>query len=162
LNDGGLTDREIGTLAGIAEHITVTERRAMAAERDSTDRYVAAFMEDRIGQNFDARVTGVTRFGLFVRLADSGAEGLIPIRSLGADFFHHDEKRHALVGSRTNVTYGMGNVLAVKLLEAAPLTGGLRFALADGSGGAHDGNARPHRGRPGKRPGKDKFRGKKR
>ena len=64
----------------------MTERRAMAAERDSTDRYVAAFMEDRIGQTFDARVTGVTRFGLFVRLAESGAEGLIPIRSLGADF----------------------------------------------------------------------------
>jgi ribonuclease R len=167
LGDDGLADRDLADLRGVAEHITMTERRAMAAERDSTDRYVAAFMEDRIGQNFDARVTGVTRFGLFVRLADSGAEGLIPIRSLGADFFHHDEKRHALVGSRTNVTYGMGNVLAVKLLEAAPLTGGLRFALADGkgadgSGGAPGGNTRPHRGRPGKRPGKDKFRGKKR
>ena len=162
LGDDGLADRDLADLRAVAEHITITERRAMAAERDSTDRYVAAFMQDRIGENFDARVTGVTRFGLFVRLADSGAEGLIPIRSLGADFFHHDEKRHALVGSRTNVTYGMGNVLSVKLLEAAPLTGGLRFALADGAGGAPDGNAGPRRGRPGKRPGKDKFRGKKR
>ena len=162
LGDDGLADRELPALRSVAEHITMTERRAMAAERDSTDRYVAAFMEDRIGQNFDARVTGVTRFGLFVRLADSGAEGLIPIRSLGADYFHHDEKRHALVGSRTNVTYGMGNMLAVKLLEAAPLTGGLRFALADGSGGTADQGAKPRSGRPGKRPGKDKFRGKKR
>ncbi len=162
LGEDGLTDREMTGLGSVAEHITMTERRAMAAERDSTDRYVAAFMEDRIGQTFDARVTGVTRFGLFVRLAESGAEGLIPIRSLGADFFHHDEKRHALVGSRSRVSYGMGNVLAVKLLEAAPLTGGLRFALVDASGAAPRPGGKPHSGKPGKRPGKDRFRGKKR
>ena len=74
--DDGLTDREAGRLGEIAEHISMTERRAMAAERDSTDRYVAAFMEDRVGATFDARITGVTRFGLFVRLAETGAEGL--------------------------------------------------------------------------------------
>ena len=112
----------------------MTERRAMAAERDSNDRYVAAFMQDRVGQSFDARITGVTRFGLFVRLADSGAEGLIPIRSLGADFFRHDEKRQALIGERTRTVHRLGDVLAVKLVEAAPLTGGLRFALDDGEG----------------------------
>lgn len=167
LGDGGLTEREIATLGATAEHITMTERRAMAAERDSTDRYVAAFMEDRIGESFDARVTGVTRFGLFVRLAESGAEGLIPIRSLGADYFHHDEKRQALIGQRSRVVYGMGAPLAVKLLEAAPITGGLRFALLDGrgTGGSNDapqraGKSRP--GRPGKSPKKDRFRGKKR
>jgi ribonuclease R len=162
-----LTDREMAGLGSVAEHITMTERRAMAAERDSTDRYVAAFMEDRIGETFDARVTGVTRFGLFVRLADSGAEGLIPIRSLGSDFFQHDEKRQALVGSRTRVSFSMGQALAVKLLEAAPLTGGLRFALldgrgADGAGGAPHAAGKPRTGKPGKRPGKDRFRGKKR
>ncbi|HJS45235.1 MAG TPA: S1 RNA-binding domain-containing protein, partial [Rhizomicrobium sp.] len=161
LGEGGLTDREMAGLGATAEHITMTERRAMAAERDSNDRYVAAFMEDRIGQTFDARVTGVTRFGLFVRLADSGAEGLIPIRSLGADFFHHDEKRQALTGQRTRVSYGMGQALAVKLLEAAPLTGGLRFALADGTSEA-PAAGKPRTGKPGKRPGKDRFRGKKR
>ena len=162
LGEGGLTDREIAALPATAEHITMTERRAMAAERDSTDRYVAAFMEDRIGQTFDARVTGVTRFGLFVRLADSGAEGLIPIRSLGADFFHHDEKRQALVGSRTHVSYGMGAVLAVKLQEAAPLTGGLRFSLADGSGGEDRADRKTRPGRPGKPPKKGRFKPKKR
>jgi ribonuclease R len=161
LGDGGLTDREMAGLGSVAEHITMTERRAMAAERDSTDRYVAAFMEERIGENFDARVTGVTRFGLFVRLAESGAEGLIPIRSLGGDYFHHDEKRQALVGQRTRVSYGMGDALAVKLLEAAPLTGGLRFALVDGSEEAPR-RDRPGTGKPGKRPGKSRFRGKKR
>ena len=156
---GGLTDREMAGLASVAEHITMTERRAMAAERDSTDRYVAAFMEDRIGESFDARVTGVTRFGLFVRLADSGAEGLIPIRSLGADYFQHDEKRQALVGQRTRVSYGMGDALAVKLLEAAPLTGGLRFAL---EGGKDEPPRRDSSSKPGKRSGKNRFRGKKR
>jgi ribonuclease R len=162
LGDGRLTDREMAGLASVAEHITMTERRAMAAERDSTDRYVAAFMEERIGENFDARVTGVTRFGLFVRLAESGGEGLIPIRSLGSDYFHHDEKRQALVGQRTRVSYGMGDALAVKLLEAAPLTGGLRFALEGGNEEAPRRDSRPGSGKPGKRPGKARFRGKKR
>jgi ribonuclease R len=162
LGDGGLTDREMASLGGVAEHITMTERRAMAAERDSTDRYVAAFMEDRIGQTFDARVSGVTRFGLFVRLADCGADGLIPIRSLGADFFQHDEKRQALIGSRTRVSYGMGDVLQVKLMEAAPITGGLRFSLADGSGDAPRRSARPGGPKPGKRPQKGRFKPKKR
>jgi ribonuclease R len=167
LGEGGLTDREMDALGSVAEHITMTERRAMAAERDSTDRYVAAFMEERIGESFDARVTGVTRFGLFVRLAETGAEGLIPIRSLssgsgGADYFNHDEKRQALVGQRTRVSYGMGDALAVKLQEAAPLTGGLRFSLADGSAESPRPGGKPHGGKPGKRPGKNRFRGKNR
>jgi len=162
LGDGGLTEREMATLGATAEHITMTERRAMAAERDSTDRYVAAFMEDRIGESFDARVTGVTRFGLFVRLAESGAEGLIPIRSLGADYFHHDEKRQALVGQRSRIVYGMGAPLNVKLLEAAPITGGLRFALAEGSGDTPQRAGKAPSRRPGKGPKKDRFRGKKR
>jgi ribonuclease R len=128
--EGGLTDREIGRLADIAEHISATERRAMAAERDSTDRYVAAFMEDRVGAIFEARITGVTRFCLFVRLADTGAEGLLPARALGTEFFRHDERRHAMVGERTRTVYALGDTVSVRLAEAAPLTGGLRFELA--------------------------------
>jgi ribonuclease R len=165
LGDDGLSDREAATLGSVAEHITMTERRAMAAERDSTDRYVAAFMEDRVGQTFEARVTGVTRFGLFVRLAESGAEGLIPIRNLGADFFNHDEKRQALIGSRTRVAYGMGDLLKVELMEAAPLTGGLRFALAGSGSDSGTGTRQAPKSRPGKAgkpPKKDRFRGKKR
>jgi len=160
LGDDGLTDREMAGLGATAEHITMTERRAMAAERDSTDRYVAAFMEERIGESFDARVTGVTRFGLFVRLADLGAEGLIPIRALGGDYFHHDEKRQALVGQRSRLTYQMGNELRVKLMEAAPLTGGLRFELADGSGSGGQQSRKLPSGRPGNRPDKARFRRK--
>ena len=131
LGDGGLTDREMQRLAEIAEHISMTERRAMAAERDSTDRYVAAFMEDRVGATFDARITGVTRFGLFVRLAETGAEGLLPARTLGTEYFRHDERRHALVGDRSGTVYSLGDIVRVRLAEAAPLTGGLRFDLAE-------------------------------
>ena len=101
----------------------------MAAERDSTERYVAAFMKEREGAKIAVRVTGVTRFGLFVRLKETGAEGLIPARTLGQEFFHHDEKRHALIGDRTGTAYRLGDMLVARLVEAAPLTGGLRFEL---------------------------------
>jgi ribonuclease R len=128
--EGGLSDSEAARLGETADHISMTERRAMAAERDSVDRYVAAFMEDRVGAVFDARVTGVTRFGLFLRLKETGADGLLPMRALGAEFFRHDEKRHALVGDRTGTVYRLGDIVRVRLAEAAPLTGGLRFDLA--------------------------------
>ena len=129
----GLSDGEIGKLGQIADHISMCERRAMAAERDSTDRYVAAYMEDRVGAIFEARITGVTRFGLFVRLKETGAEGIVPIRSLGSEFFRHDERQHALVGERSRTTYTLGTWLSVRLMEAAPLTGGLRFEIAESS-----------------------------
>ncbi|MBV9548439.1 MAG: ribonuclease R, partial [Alphaproteobacteria bacterium] len=156
-----LTDAEVGKLKQIAEHITVTERRAMAAERDSTDRYVAAYMADRVGAQFTARVSGVTRFGLFVRLAETGADGLIPIRSLGAEFFRHDEKAQALIGERSRHAYRMGDKLEVTLEEAAPVTGGLRFSLAAPVGAASARGRFGHaRGaKPGKKPG---FRPKRR
>jgi ribonuclease R len=131
LGADGLSDKEMGRLGEVAEHISLTERRAMAAERDSTDRYVAAFMQDRIGAVFDARITGVTRFGLFVRLAETGAEGLLPARALGFEYFRHDEKKHAMIGDRTGISYKLGDTVSVKLVEAAPLTGGMRFELAE-------------------------------
>ena len=130
-NDG-LSDAQVARLKSVADHISMTERRAMAAERDSVDRYVAAYMQDRVGAVFQGRITGVTRFGLFLRLADTGAEGLLPMRSLGFDFFRHDEKRHALVGERTKKMYRLGETLSVRLAEAAPLTGGLRFEFGGG------------------------------
>jgi ribonuclease R len=141
--DDGLSDREAGRLGEIAEHISMTERRAMAAERDSTDRYVAAFMEDRVGATFDARITGVTRFGLFVRLRETGAEGLLPARALGAEFFRHDERKHAMIGDRTGTAYKLGDIVSVRLVEAAPLTGGLRFDLAEASTATRKMGGRP-------------------
>jgi ribonuclease R len=131
LGSDGLTDSEMQKLGETAEHISMCERRAMAAERDSTERYVAAYMKEREGAVFQARITGVTRFGLFVRLKDTGAEGLLPARALGHEYFHHDEKRHALVGDRSGTKYSLGDILTVRLVEAAPLTGGLRFELTE-------------------------------
>ena len=131
LGNDGLTDTELGRLRDISDHISMTERRAMAAERDSTDRYIAAYMEDRVGATFEARVTGVTHFGLFVRLPETGADGLIPMKRLGVEYFFHDKNRHALIGQRSGTIYKLGDVLKVKLMEAAPLTGGLRFDLAE-------------------------------
>ena len=140
LGPGRLSDSEMGSLGQIADHISMAERRAMAAERDSTDRYVAAFMADRVGALFDARITGVTRFGLFVRLKETGAEGLLPARALGFEYFRHDERKHALVGDRTGTKYSLGDIVSVRLAEAAPLTGGLRFDLAEAATPPRRGN----------------------
>ena len=158
LGDDGLTDREIKQLPQIAETISMTERRAMAAERDSTDRYVAAYMQAHLGTIFEARITGVIKFGLFVRLKDSGAEGLLPARSLGAEYFRHDERRQAMIGERSGTSYGLGDTVRVKLVEAAPITGGLRFELAEGGE-----PARAHRlPRPAKPGQKHRFKPKNR
>ena len=129
LGDDGLTDADAVRLAETAEHITATERRAMAAERDATDRYVAAFLADRVGAEFAGRITGVTRFGLFVRLAETGADGLVPVSTLGGEYFVHDERLHALVGERSGVRWPLGKRVEVRLREATPLTGGMLFEM---------------------------------
>ncbi len=129
LGTDGLADGEIPKLKDTAERITFAERRSMAAERDATDRYVAAFLSDRIGAEFIGRVTGVTRFGLFVKLADTGADGLVPVSSLGDEYFVHDDRAHALIGDRTGRRYLLGMEAAVKLVEATPITGGLLFEM---------------------------------
>ena len=129
LGKEGLTDREIAELAAIADQVTQTERRSMAAERDAMDRYIAAFLEDRVGATFTGRITGVTRFGLFVRLDETGADGLVPVSSLGNEYFVHDDRAHALVGERSGQRYRLGRVVEVKLMEATPVTGGLVFEM---------------------------------
>ena len=129
LGSGGLHDEEVARLADTAEHITATERRSMAAERDATDRYIAAFLEDRVGAVFEGRITGVTRFGLFVRLKETGADGLVPVSTLGEEYFHHDDRAHALVGERTGRRWRLGAEVEVRLVEATPVTGGLLLEM---------------------------------
>ncbi len=125
----GLTDGEIARLEATADHITAAERAAMAAERDATDRYVAAFLENRVGAEFEGRITGVTRFGLFIRLDETGADGLIPVSSLGGEYFVHDDRAHALVGERSGKRWRLGARVEVRLREATPITGGLLFEM---------------------------------
>ena len=129
LGDDGISDADIVRLKETAEHITAAERRAMAAERDAMDRYVAAFLSDRIGATFPGRITGVTRFGLFVRLSETGADGLVPVSSLGDEYFMHDDKAHAMVGERSGRRWRLGAMVEVELREAMPLTGGLLFTM---------------------------------
>jgi ribonuclease R len=116
-------------LSEIAAQISVAERRAMKAERETADRLIAHFLADRIGATFQGRISGVTRAGLFVKLSDTGADGFIPIRTLGTEYFNYDETRHALVGSRSGAVHRLGDVVDVRLVEAAPIAGALRFEL---------------------------------
>ncbi|HEY4987241.1 MAG TPA: ribonuclease R [Bradyrhizobium sp.] len=138
LGDGALPDSETPeTLSEVAAQISVTERRAMKAERETADRLIAHFLADRIGATFQGRISGVTRAGLFVKLQDTGADGLIPIRTLGTEYFNYDEARHALVGSRSGAMHRLGDVVDVRLVEAAPIAGALRFELlSEGKAGA--------------------------
>ncbi len=129
LGDDGLTDAEIEEMEGIGEQISATERRAMAAERDSTDRYMASYLADHVGDEFIGRITGVTRFGLFVELEPSGGDGLIPISEIGNDYYFHDEALHALVGEKTGQTFKLGDKVDVRLTEANRFTGGLKLEL---------------------------------
>jgi ribonuclease R len=129
LGDGGLTDDEIPALTRIAKAISDTERRAMAAERETADRLIAAHLADRIGATFPARVAGVTRSGLFVRLKETGADGYIPVASLGGDFYHHIEGAHALIGARTGKGFRLGDQVEVRLIEAIPSAGAMRFEM---------------------------------
>lgn len=130
LGEGALPETEtVESLSEIAAQISVTERRAMKAERETADRLIAHFLADRIGASFQGRISGVTRAGLFVKLSDTGADGLIPIRTLGTEYFNYDETRHALVGSRSGAMHRLGDVVDVRLVEAAPVAGALRFEL---------------------------------
>ncbi|CAO3401173.1 ribonuclease R [Azospirillum palustre] len=131
LGVGGLDDETLGRLAEIGDHLSGTERRAATAERDAVDRYTAAFLADRIGDRFSGRISGVSRFGLFVRLDESGADGLVPASSLPDDRYDHDEAAHALVGQRTGRTYRLSSPVKVVLVEADPVSGSTLFRLAD-------------------------------
>ncbi len=117
------------TLSEVAASISVTERRAMAAERETVDRLIAHHLADQIGATFKGRITGATRAGLFVALDDTGADGFIPAATLGADYYRFDESRQALVGERTGEMHRIGDRVEIKLVEAAPVAGALRFEL---------------------------------
>ena len=127
-NDG-LTGEEIDRLEPTAEHISDTERRSMMAERDTNDRYLAAYLSERVGNEFTGRINGIARFGALVKLDETGADGLIPIRSLGREYFHFDREEGTLMGSDTGLLVALGQGVTVRLAEASPLTGGLELEL---------------------------------
>jgi ribonuclease R len=157
---GGLPPEALADFAEIGQHISTTERRATIAERNAMDRYTASLLDDRIGDSFTGTIRGVARFGLFVALADSGADGLVPVSRLPGDYYVHDESRHALVGERSGRTFRLGDTVDVRLTEADGLTGSVVLDLLEGGavesdggdarGGKGRGPQRRHPGRSGK------------
>ena len=139
---GGLSEGIEAELPEIAAQISAAERRAMAAERETIDRLVAYWLADRVGASFNGRIAGVTRAGLFVKLDETGADGFVPMRTLGSEFFVYDEARHAVIGSRSGTMFRLGDTVEVKLVEAAPLAGALRFEMLS------EGRVLPKRDRP--------------
>ena len=138
LGADGLPDMTKAELSEIAEKISASERRAMAAERDTLDRLIATHLSEQVGAEFAGRISGVTKAGLFVKLDETGADGFVPAATLGADFYRYEETLHALIGNRSGETFRLGDNVRVKLVEAAPFAGALRFEmLSDGGQGGN-------------------------
>jgi ribonuclease R len=129
LGAGAITEEEEAALDDIAAEISTFERRAMAAERETVDRLIAHHLVGRIGEEFDGRISGVTKSGLFVSLPAYGADGFVPISTVGNDYYIYDEAHQAISGERTGLGYRLGDAVRVKLAEAAPLAGALRFEI---------------------------------
>jgi ribonuclease R len=140
LGPGGLSDGEAGAMEQIGTSISALERRAMEAERDTIDRYVAAFLAERIGETVEARITGVANFGVFATVEGVGGDGLLPVRDLGGEYFRFDEGARTLTGEDSGTEFALGQRLTLRLAEANPVSGALRFELVDAPG------ARPMRG----------------
>jgi ribonuclease R len=135
LGEGGLPRGEDEKFEEIGEKISMLERRAMEAERETIDRYVAAYLSDRVGQLVECRITGVQPFGFFATVEDLGGDGLVLAKDLGMEYFRYDEAARQLVGDETGETYRMGQRLTLRLAEANPVSGSLRFELPEGSYG---------------------------
>ncbi|MGB1033515.1 MAG: ribonuclease R family protein, partial [Primorskyibacter sp.] len=159
--DDGLTPDEIATLDKTATHISETERRSMLAERDTTDRYLAAYLSDRVGSEFEGRISGIAKFGVFVKLDETGADGLIPMARLGDEYYHFDHDSGTLMGADSGVVIQVGQRVVVRLAEAAPVTGGIALELLTLNGAALPRGGRRGSGRgPGRGPGRGSGRGK--
>ena len=156
LGEGGISDGAAAGMETLGEHISMLERRAMEAERETIDRYVAAFLSDRVGQLLACRISGVQPFGFFATVEGLGGDGLVPAAILGNEYFRYDEAAKALIGDDSGEAFRMGQRLELKLVEANPVSGALRFELPQGKFGGQGNGPRkdrtlargPRRGRP--------------
>ena len=167
----GLSDRDRADLSKVSDAISMAERRAMEAERETLDRYVAAWLSGRVGEVFKTRITGVQSFGFFATLAGLGGDGLVPISTLGREYFRYDEGARALIGEDTGTRYAVGDMLDLRLAEANPLSGALKFELPDSDGAIEPRGAKSQKPQRGKgkymqgqrgRPGNIRHQGRKR
>ncbi|MCB1368347.1 MAG: ribonuclease R [Rhodobacteraceae bacterium] len=134
-NDG-LSGFDIERLEETGDLISQAERRSMLAERDTNDRYLASYLSERVGNEFDGKISGIARFGLFVKLTETHADGLVPISTLGREYFHHDADAQTLTGDKSRLVLKLGMPVKVRLAEAVPVTGGLMFELLEADGDA--------------------------
>ncbi|TPG49842.1 ribonuclease R family protein [Sphingomonas glacialis] len=154
LGPGGLTEGEAAAMEKIGESISMLERRAMEAERDTIDRYVAAYLSEKVGEVLETRITGVTNFGFFATVEGIGGDGLMPVRDIGGEYFRFDEASRTLIGDQSGTVYASGQKLPLRLAEANPVSGALRFEMVEGRGARVDSDERrpkrviKHRGRP--------------
>ncbi len=170
LGPGGLTAEEAGSMDRIGQSISQLERRAMEAERETIDRYVAAYLAAHVGEVMEARITGVQNFGFFATVEGVGGDGLVAARDLGAEYFHYDEAGKRLVGEHSGEEFTLGQRIELRLVEANPVSGALRFELPDGKGsaGGPQRTGRPGKGAPKRvlhrrgRPGNIRHQGRKR
>ncbi len=149
LGEGGLTDDEAARMTVIGESISQAERRAMEAERETVDRYVAAYLSTRIGEVLETRITGVANFGFFATVDGIGGDGLVPVSTLGDDHYRYDEASRTLEGDTTGTRFAAWQILPLRLAEANPISGALRFELPDAKVGPGNRRMPQHRGRPG-------------
>lgn len=152
--DDGLSEFDVENLKQTGEQISETERRSMLAERDTNDRYLAAYLSERMGQEFDGQISGIARFGVFVKLTETGADGLVPISTLGDEYFRHDAEKGQLRGEKSGMTITLGQKVRAKLTEAAPVTGGLMLEILELEGK----KLTPSKGGSGRRGSARKFR----
>ena len=161
LGDGGLTDDEASRMSVLGTAISQAERRAMEAERETVDRYVAAFLSTRVGEVLETRITGVASFGFFATVEGIGGDGLVPVSTLGDDYYRFDEGARTLTGDATGTVYAAGQMMQLRLAEASPISGALRFELVEGGSNGRSPPPRPMMGRRG-RPGNIRHQGRRR
>jgi ribonuclease R len=144
----GLRPEDFDALEQIGTHISETERRSMVAERDTTDRYLAAYLSERVGAEFSGHVSGIARFGIFVKLDETGADGLVPMRAIGNEYFHFDRDTNTLMGADTGMVIAIGQKVQVRLADASAVTGGIGLELLSLEGAALPQGHRRGAGRP--------------
>ena len=147
----GLSPWDIEHLESTAKQISDTERRSMTAERDTTDRYLAAFLSERVDTQMTGRISGIARFGVFVKLDETGADAMVPMRTLGSEYFHYDAETQTLMGADSGRVIGLGQRVTVRLTEAAPISGGLLAEIVEIDGATLPRGPAKARGKPPRR-----------
>ena len=131
-NEGkGKSDYSLANLEDISEHISQCERNAIEAERLSVKLKQIDYLKKRLGEEFKAIISGITHFGIFVKIIDILAEGLVRLRDLEGDFYVYDEKKYALIGRKSKKQFRLGDKVQVKLIRVDIEKSELDFIIPD-------------------------------